>query len=302
MPLLSHNIQYVSKDINLEQIQTNGVAVIELSNCLMVVGSQLPMENVIALPFDFSKILYAGLSFLNLKDGHYNINLGLQLQDYYQNLRGYQLIKNVKNIKSINKYEKIENHFILDKMKFFPSIYVMAYSISREFNQGDLILLKFSKSNFEGVAFEKTQPKENLAYAVSKGYQKFHEDSFTISGTKSLKKRKEIESSDYLASYIKMINQRKISSLISKFKQTPPIHICFEHDIHNNYRDSILEHIKSYHPTVILNDNYEQKVADQLLTPPLEISSKKSGNLIGIAVQENQSFLSKTLDHELELS
>jgi hypothetical protein len=302
MPILSHNIQYVSKEINIDHVLKNDVAVIELSDCLMVVGSQLPMENVIALPFDFSKILYAGLSFLNLEDGHYSINLGLHLQDYYQNLRRYQLIKSKKTIKSISKNKRTENQFIIDEMKFFPSIYMMAYSISRKFNQDDLILLKFGISNFEGIAFEKTQPKERLVYSVAKGYQNFHKDTFAISNTESGNLKTELESSDTLTSYIKMINHRKVSSLISKFKQHPPIHICFEHDIPINLKGSLYQELKYYHPTVIFHDDYEQKVADQLLIPPLEISNEKSGNLIGIAVQENQSFLSKTIDHEFELS
>jgi hypothetical protein len=124
----------------------------------------------------FNYVLYAGLFGFRFKKSRFKINLGLNLKDYYQNIKHYLILKKQKKLSHISKGKEISKIIDIVDLQIYPNIYAQAVAFSKIIKVKEFILLKFGKEEFEGIYFNPIFRKEKQYYILSEGLSDYLTD------------------------------------------------------------------------------------------------------------------------------
>ncbi|MCH7412029.1 hypothetical protein MM213_00925 [Belliella sp. R4-6] len=162
------------ENLDLENLQINTS---DLSNTYFgslysyKIGEFNSSENKVLVSW-LSYVVYAGLLKFKFKRSRFKLNLGLNLRDYYQNIKDYLSVKKQKKIRYFNGEKEVSKIYEIVNIEIFPNIYASAYALSKISDKQEFIVLKFGLEDFEGIYFNPALKRENQAYSLGEGLAK----------------------------------------------------------------------------------------------------------------------------------
>lgn len=233
--LLRHNIQCLEKKRNIPDLDQLKGVVLDYPDHYLIVGNNQELEGSISFGFEYTKMIYAGLGALSVPSGTYELDLGLKLDDYFQNIKYFTTIKKNKLVKVFKDGNKTEYKYNLKELHIYPRIYTFANHLSRLLKNKQVICLAIGNKYFEGIAYD-----ENLDY----GQQSYiiFKNKFDTPECLKLTNSKDqciFKNHDYYNDL-----KKKIKSLINKTSQTTPISIFLESEMSENDMDYIKKKIQ----------------------------------------------------------
>lgn len=195
-----------------------------------------------------SYVLYAGLLKFRFKKTRFKINLGLNLRDYYQNIRYYLSVKRQKKLSYVSDEKEISKILEIIGIEIYPNIYASAVALSKVIQDRKFIVLKFGLEDFEGIYFDPTLEKEKQTYILGEGLSD-HVEELQYAGPEKVK--------DYIINKNNLAIDAKLKKQVAQYFKNQ-IERKINRIVGSNVDISIVliteEGISSYIGNVLLNN------------------------------------------------
>ncbi len=174
---LANHVSLQNLDSELISVDSNDESILVKGSLYYYkIGKHIENNDNKALEPWLNYVLYAGLLKFRFQKKRFKINLGLNLRDYYQNIRTYASIKRQKKLSYITGGKEISKVLDIVDVLIYPNIFAQAYALSKVIEHEEFIVLKLGKEDFEGILYNPRINKEKQTYILGEGLSDFIAD------------------------------------------------------------------------------------------------------------------------------